>query len=189
MPMRPGLPSAGFVSGHCKLCRSPHRAEAERLRFEGVPIAVIRQRLQGLGEQIGAESLRRHFVNHADVQGLVAEKYAESATLQEIVAGKRLSDVQRLDEIIEAAHERAMRLGAAIDALVAEGKTAPMSLVQAYSTSLSEHRQAIKQKADLLGEQPEDGIDRLLAALWGGETVGRVEALADDDDPGEGQAQ
>lgn len=165
----------------CKACCSTHRLWIERLRSEGVSCGVIASRLrQEFGESVTGESLRRHFRNHFDVRKRVQEKYAASEALRDVEAGKRLSDIARLDAIIVATSARAAELGIVIDEKVNADGTAPMAIVEAYKGSLSECRQAIKQKSDLLGEQPGDAIDRVLAALWsGGEAAKPAEARED----------
>ena len=156
----------------CKTCTSERRAWIEHLRMEGIPAGVIAKRLlQEYGESITGESLRRHFRQHFDVTEAVAEKYAASEQLRDVAAGRRLSDVQRLDAIIADASARAATTGKSIDLLMAEHKQIPMALVEAHKASMSEARQAIRQKADLLGDQPTDSVDRLLQARWGGGAV------------------
>ncbi len=156
----------------CKACVSLHRLWIEQLRSEGIPANIISRMLRDdKGESISGEGLRRHFRNHVDVSGALRDKYAASQTLRDVAAGRRLSDVQRLDAIIEDASRRAAETGREIDRFIADHKAPPMALVEAHKASMAESRQAIKQKADLLGDQPTDGVDRLLAALWGGESV------------------
>lgn len=162
----------------CKTCTSRHRLWIERLRGDGIPCDVISAKLkQEHGEEITGESLRRHFRKHVDLQRALQERYAASEALADVAAGRRLSDVQRLDAVIDDSSRRSAELGERIDVIVSEGKAPPMAIVEAYKAATAEMRQAIKQKNDLLGDSPADGVDRLLSALWGGEQS------ASDDEP------
>ncbi len=152
----------------CSVCASQHRRWIEQLRCEGIPANVIGRRLhQTYGERISGDSLRRHFRAHFDISGALRDKYAASDALRDAAAGKLLSDVQRLDAVISDSAQRSAELGQRIDEMVAANDTPPMAIVEAYKAATSEMRQAIKQKADLLGDQPTDSVDRLLQALWG----------------------
>jgi len=189
MPMPQGTPLSGSVrttvhdaagrlvstNAACKVCLSPHRAKVEQWHTEGISVRVISARLQGEGESISGESVRRHLKNHFDVRGATAKAYAKSQALLDAEGQKRLSDIDRLEALAEAHSVRAAEFGETIDKLRKASKPIPMSLVEAYKSAASEARMAIKQKADLLGDQPADGIDRLLAALWGGESVPSAE--------------
>lgn len=181
-------------SARCRVCNSPHRAQIEDWIAEGLSPREIAVRLAAFGESLSHVAIWRHKTQHFDVRAEAALKYAqkqrelseaERARLAEAqarldkAAERRVSDVERLDDLIARNDELHRRALAWAEAIVEARDKLPKALVDLIAATGSEVRQAIRTKLDLLGDDPAsrqaDAIQTLvdLVAL-------AAEAQADD---------
>ncbi|WP_156900252.1 hypothetical protein [Alicyclobacillus contaminans] len=137
------------------------------------------------GVTLSKVAVKRHFDTHFPVRDEVAKRYAEQseAVLQEAVE-KRLSDLELLDSMIE----RAYRMNALADDHIKEAVSTeypvtlkngrPMldaeykpvmrkgvpakQMVDLFNGSMAEFRQALKLKAELLGESNGDAPIKIM---------------------------
>lgn len=164
-------------SARCKVCNSPHRAEIERwVKEEGLGTKRAAQRLFELhGVKISHEAIRNHMAGHFDVKAEVRRQYAQSQRQMDKLVEKRLNEIEMLDRVAATEFELHQATGQWLAELVAERKKLPMALVVLHEKTAGELRQAIKQKAELLGDDPmsrlADGV-----ATW----AELVQAAADD---------
>lgn len=146
---------AGY-SARCKVCNSPHRADIERwAKEEGLSPRAISARLRERGESIGHKSIWQHLRDHFDVRSEAREQYAKSQQQFEDQVKKELSDLQMLDRVIRSDYELHQVTASWLNELAKGREKMPMSLVLLHEKAASEMRQAIKQKAELLGDDPE----------------------------------
>lgn len=159
---------AGY-SSRCKVCNSPHRALIEKWAKEnGLSPRVISEKLeQEYGEKISHKSIWRHLNEHFDVKAEVREQYQKSQEQLQKQVEKTLSDVEMLDRIAQGNYELYIAVKEWIDQIVQEKRKAPpRSLVDLLSTAAAEVRQQLKQKQELLGDDPESKMaDALVATL------------------------
>lgn len=163
---------AGY-STRCKVCNSPHRAEIEKwCKDEGVSTREASRRLAEAGEKISHEAIRRHMLEHFDVQAEARAQYQKSQQHFQEAVKKRLTDIEMLDATIADNFELSQATTAWLKDLVEKRKKLPLALVQLREKLQSEMRQAIKQKQELLGDDPESKkadamqswVDLILAA-------------------------
>jgi hypothetical protein len=161
----------------CKICNCEQRGEVEKLREDGVSLQRIVGYLSDCGVTLSRQAVKNHFDTHFAPKDEAAKQYYEKSevVMQEAVE-KRLTDLQMLDSSIE----RSFRLQALAsdtierhlteDVLVISKKTGrpvlhpetmeplkqriapPKATVDLFGAVTSEVRQAIKLKADLLGD-------------------------------------
>lgn len=163
-------------SSRCKICNSEHRSAAERMRQEGHSYRAIQRWLKEHGLSVSVPSIKNHFDEHFPVQKEAAERYYEqSKAMFEEAVEQRLSEIEMLDRVAATEFELHQATGQWLTELVAERKKLPMALVVLHEKTAGELRQAIKQKAELLGDDP---ISRLAdgVATW----AELVQAAADD---------
>lgn len=144
---------AGY-SARCKVCNSPHRAQIETWLAEGLSPRAISAKLAALGEQISHNSIWQHRREHFDVAAEAARIYTEAQARLDAAAQKRISDIQRLDDLIarnDELHRKALAWAATI---VETQDKLPKALVDLIAATGSEVRQAIRTKLDLLGDDP-----------------------------------
>jgi hypothetical protein len=172
----------------CKICNCEERANVERMRQQGASLQQIVDYLAEHGVTISKPAVKRHFDVHFPVRDEVARRYAEQseAVLQEAVE-KRLSDLEMLDAMIE----RGYRMVALAEQHIKEAVTTeypvllkngrPMldaeykpvmrkgvpakQMVDLFNGSMAEVRQAIKLKAELLGDKDPDGTTTIVVGL------------------------
>lgn len=143
---------AGY-STRCKVCNHPRRVEIEQWHLEcGIGYREIERRLNG---EITNPAIRRHFLEHCNVQEEAAVRYQAAQERFEEKVEKRLSDLERLDDSIDRAHRLSKAAGEAIGQLVQSGEKLPKTLVDLYAAASAELRQTQKTKMEALGEDPE----------------------------------
>jgi metal-dependent amidase/aminoacylase/carboxypeptidase family protein len=105
-------------------------------------------------------------LEHFDVRAEAREQYAKSQAQMEQLAQKKLSDVDMLDRVVALEFELHQGTGAMLQRFLRDGGKLPMTLVVLHEKTASEMRQAIRQKADLLGDSPEaTGLEDLAEVL------------------------
>jgi len=172
---------AGY-SSRCKVCNSQHRVEIEKwAKEEGMSPRAISSRLkEEFGEEISHKSIWQHLNEHFDVKTEVREQYQKSQQQYQRAVKKRLSDIEMLDATIADNYDLSQATTAWLKDLIEKRQKIPLSLVQLREKLQSEMRQAIKQKAELLGDDPmsrlADGV-----ATWA-ELVQAVMADEDEQD-------
>jgi hypothetical protein len=139
----------------CKICNCEYRAEAERMHEEGKSLRAISNWLKSQGVDASVESVRKHMANHFGVLAEAAQRYAEkSAQVFEEAVQKRLSDLEMLDATIQSMFELHQGAKLWLEERV-RGKGVYMDakpMVDLLTGTAAELRQAIKLKAELLGE-------------------------------------
>jgi len=146
------------------------------MRQEGQSYRAIQQWLKERGLSVSVPSIKNHFDEHFPVQKEAAERYYEqSKAVFEDAVEQRLSEIEMLDRVMAVEYELHQATGAWLAELVKQRVRLPMALVALHEKTASELRQAIKQRAELLGDDPmsrlADGV-----ATW----AELVQAAADD---------
>jgi len=162
------------------------------MRQEGQSYRAIQQWLKERGLSVSVPSIKNHFDEHFPVRQEAAERYYQkSREVFEEAVEKRLSDLEMLDKVIARnyrLHQIAARMaeeamttprpvitkyGPLRDEktgeIVKECMPPPKTVVELLNGTAAELRQAIKTKAELLGEdEDKNRIDfaELLAAAW-----------------------
>lgn len=146
---------AGY-SSRCKVCNSQHRVEIEKwAKEDGLSVRAISAKLkEEFGEEISYKSIWQHLNEHFDVKAEVREQYRKSQEQYQKVVEKRLSDLEMLDATIADNYDLSQATTAWLRDLIEKRQKIPLSLVQLRGKLQSEMRQAIKQKAELLGDDP-----------------------------------
>ncbi len=156
---------AGY-SARCKVCNSPHRAEVERWRGEGLSYQAIADRLADLGECVSYESVRRHLANHFNVKAEARRQYEKSKAAMREQVDRTLSEVEMLDGVARRSYKLLEATSAWLDELLdpARGgrQEPPRELVRLHAALAAEVRQHLLAKASVLGE---DGMGRLADAV------------------------
>lgn len=158
---------AGY-SARCKVCNSPHRALIEKwAKQDGLSPRAISDKLrEEFQESISHKSIWRHLNEHFDVKAEAREQYQKSRQQMQKVVQKQLSDIEMLDQVAARNFELHRMADAWLSQLVQERGKIPKALVDLYNTTAGEMRQAIKQKQELLGDDPESKLaDAMVATL------------------------
>ena len=173
---------AGY-GAQCKVCNSPHRADVERwAKEDGMGLREIAKRLADLGLSVSHIAVRRHLIEHFDVKAEAKEQYEKSKVTMQTQVEKRLSDLEMLDEVIQANHEIHLQTTGWMKRITSADHESPrppappLALVQLHKESAAEMRQAIKQKLELLGDDPESKKADAVSSL-----VDMVMAAGEDD--------
>lgn len=143
-------------SSRCKVCNSPRRVEIEKwAKEDGLSPRAISARLEReFGEKISYKSIWQHLNEHFDIKAGAREQYEKSQEQYEKLVQRRLSDVEVLDRTVAENYELSLATTAWLKSLLERRRRIPLSLVQLREKLQSEMRQAIKQKAELLGDDP-----------------------------------
>lgn len=167
---------AGY-SARCRVCNSPHRVEIERwCKDEGLSSRRAAARLLAeYGEKIDHTSIWQHMRDHFDVRAEARERYRISQQQFEEQVKKELSDLQMLDRVIQSDYELHQATASWLNELTKGREKMPMSLVLLHEKAASEMRQAIKQKLEILGDDPESKKAEALLSL-----VDLIEYAGDD---------
>ncbi|ADD02654.1 hypothetical protein TthWC1_2577 [Thermoanaerobacter thermohydrosulfuricus WC1] len=169
---------AGY-STRCKVCNSLHRVEIEKwAKEDGLsPRAISAKLKEEFGEQISHKSIWQHLCEHFDVKAEARKQYKKSQQQMETSVKKALSDLQMLDFIAQDSYELHQAVRAWLDELIRQKGKIPKTLVDLYGVTASEVRQQLKQKSELLGDDPmsrlADGV-----ATW----AELVQAVMTDED-------
>lgn len=158
---------AGY-SSRCKVCNSQHRVQIEKWEKEdGLSARAISAKLkEEFDEEISHKSIWQHLNEHFDVKAEVREQYQKSQEQYQKAVEKRLSDIEMLDMTIADNYKLSQATTTWLKDLIEQRKTPPLALVQLREKLQSEMRQAIKQKQELLGDDPESKkADALVATL------------------------
>lgn len=161
-------------NAQCKICNCEYRAQVEQMREDGASYKQIVDFLAEHGVTLSKPAVKRHFDTHFAPRNEAAKRYyEESQTVHEQAVRKRLTDLEMLDATIQANFELHQGAKAWLEERIHDGgvymKAKPM--VDLLTGTASELRQAIKLKAELLGEDP---VSRA-AETWA-ELIGLVEA-------------
>ena len=161
---------------NCKLCNHPRRAEMELLvKEQGMSMRGLQRKLTAEGYSISVPSVCKHFREHFDVKTVAKEQYEESKDNAKKLADKRVSDMEKLDQIIDSEYEMHQGVINWVNKLVGKIKRPedistmkiPKSFTTLLATSAAEIRQNIRQKYELLGEGDGGGdLAEILAAAW-----------------------
>lgn len=165
----------------CKICNCEYRPQAESKHEHGVSLRAISNWLKEQGVDASVESVRKHMANHFGIREETAQRYYEqSESVMQHAVEKRLTDLQMLDATVErnyrlhtlAAEKIEESLTVEVPVVTMYGKvvTDPETekplmekpgptkpIVDLLTGSASEIRQAIKLKAELLGDKDPDG--------------------------------
>lgn len=146
---------AGY-SSRCKVCNSQHRVQIEKwAKEDGLSPRMISAKLkEGFGEQISHKSIWQHLNEHFDIKAEVREQYQKSQEQCQKIVEKQLSDLEMLDVTIADNFELSQATTAWLNDLINKRGRIPQPLVQLREKLQSEMRQAMKQKAELLGDDP-----------------------------------
>lgn len=151
-------------NSRCKLCNCEKRAEAEQLHEEGASLQQIVDFLSKHDVTLSKAAVKRHFDTHFAPKEEAAKRYyEESQSTMEAVVDKRVEQLHMLDEMI--ARNYRLHVGASNWAekqmqgggIFMDSK--PM--VDLITGTASEFRQALKLRAELLGES-NDGPARVV---------------------------
>ncbi|HEY8354398.1 MAG TPA: hypothetical protein VIK69_05220, partial [Methylophilaceae bacterium] len=125
--------------------------------------------------RISHEAIRNHMAEHFDVKAEALRQYEQSQQQMDKLVEKKLNEIEMLDRVMATEFELHQATGAWLAELVKQRVRLPMALVALHEKTASELRQAIKQRAELLGDDPmsrlADGV-----ATW----AELVQAAADD---------
>ncbi|MDI6840445.1 MAG: hypothetical protein QMD71_06340 [bacterium] len=162
-------------STRCKVCNSPNRDKIEQWMLEGVTLVDCVDRVKKeLKESIGRTSIwkhmREHFVDKDTIKQVYADKktaqeygekkdkvdlaYEKSKLLKSQYIDKNLSEIEKLDDMIEtdyAMYKRTAELMA--DKL--KQKIAPKPLADFLKVLNTNINTSLKTKAELLGTDAE----------------------------------
>ena len=157
---------AGY-STRCKVCNSAHRVEAEKwVKEEGISVREVARRLSEFGEKISHEAVRRHMQEHFDVQAEAREQYQKSQAVMEKAVEKHLSDIEMLDNIAQRNYELNEAVATWVSELVAQRGKIPRTLVDLLGVTGQETRQQIKQRQELIGDDPSSKLaDAMIATI------------------------
>jgi len=159
---------AGY-SSRCKVCNSLHRVEIEKwAKEDGLSSRAISAKLkEEFGEQISHKSIWQHLNEHFDVKAEVREQYHKSQQQMQKQVKKCLSDIEMIDSIVQGNYELYKGVKGWLESYIHEkGKAPPKSLVDLLSTTAAEVRQQLKQKQELLGDDPAtNGLENLADIL------------------------
>lgn len=174
---------AGY-SSRCKACNSSLRTQIEQWHEKDhLSSRIISAKLKELGEKISDRALDNHFDEHYNVADGAAEQYAQSqANLQED-AGKRVAEIQIIDDVVagkRTLHQKLEKIltnrlkGLEDTEELRELPKIPQAYVSLYVGCASEIRQFLKTKQELLGE---DGPGKKARAMetW-------VDMMLEDED-------
>lgn len=162
-------------NSRCKLCNCEYRAEAEKLHEEGSSNQQIADFLAGHGVSISKASVRRHFDTHFAPKEEAAKRYyEESQAAMEHAVDRRIEQLNMLDDMI--ARNNRLHIGASkwAEKRMEDGGAVYMDtkpMIDLLTGTASEFRQALKLRAELLGEVEDSPIK-----------VQFVDDVTDDDD-------
>lgn len=149
----------------CKLCNCEQRVEAEKMHEQGASLKRIVDFLSGHGVTLSRPSVKRHFDTHFAPKETAAKLYYEqSKQAMDKAVDRRVEQLKMLDEMIE--RNNRLHIGATVwaekqmkdnGAIYMDAK--PM--VDLITGTSSEFRQALKLRAELLGET-DDGPARVV---------------------------
>lgn len=148
-------------NARCKLCNCEYRAEAEKLHEDGASLQQVVDYLAKHDVSISKASVRRHFDTHFAPKEEAAKRYyEESQQAMETAVDKRVEQLHMLDEMI--ARNYRLHVGAANWAEEQMNKGGifmdAKPMVDLLTGTASEFRQALKLRADLLGENQDDSV-------------------------------
>jgi len=158
---------AGY-SSRCKVCNSQHRVQIEKwAKEDGLSARAISAKLkEEFDEEISHKSIWQHLNEHFDVKAEVRKQYQKSQEQYQKVVEKQLSDLEMLDATIADNYDLSQATTAWLKDLIDKREKPPLALVQLREKLQSEMRQAIKQKLELTGDDPESKkADALVATL------------------------
>jgi hypothetical protein len=145
----------------CKLCNCDKRAEAEKLHEDGASLQQVVDFLANHGVTLSKAAVKRHFDTHFAPKEEAAKRYYEEsqATMEQAV-DKRVEQLHMLDELI--ARNYRLHVGAAnwVEDQMQKGgiymDAKPM--IDLLNGASSEFRQAVKLRAELLGETDDNTV-------------------------------
>jgi hypothetical protein len=167
---------------NCKICNSEQRARVEQMREDGASLQKIVDFMAEHGVTLSKPAVKRHFDTHFAPREEAAKRYYEqSEAVMRQAVEKRLSDLEMLDATIERNYRLHILASESIEESLTKeepvvnmygkvikdpetgqplmqkpGPSKPM--VDLLSSTSSELRQAIKLKAELLGETETDEL-------------------------------
>jgi len=146
--------STGY-STRCKICNSTHRVKIENwCKSEGVSTREAAGRMAKLGEKVSHEAIRRHMIEHFNVRSEAMEQYQKSKEQGSQLAAAIVSEVEMLDRIARENFELHLATRLWLQQLVAAKTSVPASIVSLHQATAAEVRQQLRQKLELLGEDP-----------------------------------
>ena len=170
---------AGY-SSRCRVCNSPHRTEVEKwCKEEGLsPRGATARLLREYGEKISHQSVWKHMDEHFDIRAEVKEKkerhlkivreqlQKSEEQLQQAVI-KCLSDIEMLESTAIENFNLSQATTAWLMELVEQKTKIPLTLVQLREKLQAEMRQAMRTKAEFLGDDPQSRLVDVFRDMWG----------------------
>lgn len=143
-------------SSRCLVCGSPHRVEIEKwCKTEGLSTRAASSRLlETYGEKISHHSVNKHMNEHFDIRAEAREQYQRSKAQGEQLAAAIVTEVEMLDRIARENFELHLATRLWLQQLVAAKTSVPASIVSLHQATAAEVRQQLRQKLELLGEDP-----------------------------------
>lgn len=173
---------------NCRVCTSPHRVEIEMWCRQGGlhSRAASAKLLEVYGHKISQQSIWSHMKDHFDVTaaareqyiqsnmareqyippGTAREQYAQSKVQMQHQVEKQLSDIEMLERTAAANYELACATVAWLRELIEQRKNPPIALVHLREKLQAEMRQAMRAKAEFLGDDPQSRLMSVFQALW-----------------------
>lgn len=147
--------AAGY-SSRCLICSSPHRTEVELwCKSEGLSSRAASARLlQVHNEKVSHHSVNKHMQEHFDIRAEAREQYQKSKAQVEQLAAAIVTEVEMLDRIARENFELHLATRLWLQQLVAAKTSVPASIVSLHQATAAEVRQQLRQKLELLGEDP-----------------------------------
>ena len=173
---------AGY-SSRCRVCNSPHRTEVEKwckeegLRSRGASARLLSE----YGEKISHQSIWKHLDEHFDIRtevkekrekrhrdlNVVQEQLKKSEEQLQRAVHKGLSDIEMLESTIASNFDLSQATTAWLADLVEQKSKIPLTLVQLREKLQSEMRQAMRTKAEFLGDDPQSRLVDVFQGMWG----------------------
>ena len=156
-------------SSRCRVCSSPHRVEIEKwCKTEGLSTRTASLRLlQTCGEKISHHSVNKHMNEHFDIRAEAREQHQKSQQHFHGFVEKQLSDIEMLEQTAAENYELAQATVAWLRELIEQRKNPPLALVQLREKLQAEMRQAMRTKAEFLGDDPQSRLVDVFRDMWG----------------------
>lgn len=145
-------------NARCKLCNCEQRAEVERMHEGGASLQQIVTFLSGHGVSLSKPAVKRHFYTHFAPKEEAAKcYYGQSQMTMETAVDRRVEQLNMLDDMIARNYRLNKRASEWSEQQIDNGgifmEAKPM--VDLLNGTASEFRQALKLRAELLGETDE----------------------------------
>jgi hypothetical protein len=154
----------------------------EWCKAEGLSSRAASSRLlQAHNEKISHHSVNKHMHEHFDVKEEVQEQYQKNQIEKQHVKSqqhflgfveKQLSDIEMLEQTAAENYELAQTTVAWLRELIDQRIKPPFTLVQLRKELQAEMRQAMRTKAEFLGDDPQSRLVDVFRDMWGDDDAG-----------------